>query len=96
MFTQFFENNLAYRGEGIVNWCPGCNTVIANEQVLSDGTCERSGDIIEKRKMPQWMLRITKFADALIDDLEPLDWPEFIKEAQRNWIGRSKGAEIDF
>lgn len=96
MFTQFFESNIAYRGEGVVNWCPGCNTVIANEQVLADGTCERSGDLIEKRTMPQWMLRITDFADALIDDLEPLNWPEHIKEAQRQWIGRSKGAEIDF
>lgn len=96
MFTQFFENNIAYRGEGVVNWCPGCNTVIANEQVLADDTCERSGDTIEKRRMPQWMLRITDFADALVDDLDALDWPEFIKESQRNWIGRSKGAEIDF
>ncbi|MEK7462099.1 MAG: class I tRNA ligase family protein [Patescibacteria group bacterium] len=97
MFTQFFENNIAYRGEGVVNWCPGCHTVIANEQVLLDGTCERSGDMIEKKRMPQWMLRITDFADALIDDLDTLgDWPEHIKEAQRQWIGRSEGAEIDF
>ena len=96
MFTQFFENDIAYRGEGIVNWCPGCHTVIANEQVLTDGTCERSGDLIEKKKMPQWMLRITDFADALIDDLDTVNWPDHIKEAQRQWIGRSKGAEIDF
>lgn len=96
MFTKFFEHDIAYRGKGIVNWCPGCNTVIANEQVLADGTCERSGDMIEKKEMPQWMLRITKYADRLIDDLEPLDWPEHIKEAQRQWIGRSRGAEIDF
>ncbi|MEZ4195505.1 MAG: class I tRNA ligase family protein [Candidatus Paceibacterota bacterium] len=96
MFTKFFENDIAYRGKGIVNWCPGCNTVIANEQVLADGTCERSGDIIEKKEMPQWMLRITKYADRLIDDLDALDWPEHIKEAQRQWIGRSRGAEIDF
>lgn len=96
MFTVFFENKIAYRGEGVVNWCPGCNTVIANEQVEADGTCERSGDLIEKRKMPQWMLKITDFADALVDDLDKVDWPEHVKEAQRNWIGRSKGAEIDF
>lgn len=96
MFTQFFTNDIAYRGEGIVNWCPGCQTVIANEQVEADGTCERSGDVIEKKSMPQWMLKITDFADALIDDLETVDWPENIKEAQRNWIGRSEGAEIDF
>ena len=69
MFIEFFKNNIAYRGKGIVNWCPGCNTVIANEQVLPDGTCERSGDKIEKREMPQWMLRITDYADRLVDDL---------------------------
>lgn len=96
MFTQFFENDIAYRGEGIVNWCPGCNTVIANEQVAADNTCERCGSTIEKRTMPQWMLRITDFADALIDDLNTVDWPEHIKESQRNWIGRSSGALIDF
>jgi leucyl-tRNA synthetase len=96
MFTEFFKNDIAYRGKGIVNWCPGCNTVIANEQVLTNGTCERSGDHIEKREMKQWMLRITNYADRLIDDLNALDWPEHIKEAQRQWIGRSKGAEIPF
>ncbi len=96
MFTKFFEHDIAYRGRGVVNWCPGCNTVIANEQVLADGTCERSGDTIERREMPQWMLRITKYADRLVDDLDTLEWPEHIKEAQRQWIGRSKGAEIDF
>ncbi len=96
MFTQFFEKDIAYRGVGIVNWCPGCNTVIANEQVLQNGTCERSGDVIEKRQMPQWMLRITKYADRLIDDLDALAWPEHIKESQRQWIGRSTGAEINF
>ncbi len=96
MFGEFFKNDIAYRGTGIVNWCPGCNTVIANEQVLSDGTCERCGSVIEKKEMPQWMIRITDFADPLIDDLDNLQWPEHIKEAQRQWIGRSKGAEIDF
>lgn len=96
MFTEFFRNDIAYHGKGVVNWCPGCNTVIANEQVLADGTCERSGDEVEKKEMPQWMLRITKYADQLTDDLAALDWPEHIKEAQRQWIGRSKGAELDF
>lgn len=96
MFTEFFKNDIAYRGKGKVNWCPGCNTVLANEQVLPNGTCERSGDIVEQREMTQWMLRITKYADALIDDLAALDWPEFIKESQRNWIGRSEGARITF
>ena len=96
MFGKFFEQDIAYRGKGIVNWCPGCNTVIANEQVHPDGTCDRSGDLIERREMPQWMLRITKYADRLVDDLDALNWPEHIKEAQRQWIGRSKGALIDF
>ncbi|MAZ56445.1 leucine--tRNA ligase [bacterium] len=96
MFTKFFENGVAYRGKGKVNWCPGCNTVIANEQVLSDDTCERCGHAIEKREMPQWMLRITNYADRLVDDLDHLDWPEHIKEAQRHWIGRSQGAILPF
>ncbi len=96
MFTQFFEKGIAYRGKGIVNWCPGCNTAVANEQVLADGTCERSGDVIEKREMPQWMMKITDYADRLINDLNTIDWPEHIKEAQRQWIGRSKGAKINF
>ncbi|MES2749467.1 MAG: class I tRNA ligase family protein [Patescibacteria group bacterium] len=96
MFTQFFEKSIAYRGKGIVNWCPGCNTAVANEQVLTDGTCERSGDVIEKREMPQWMMKITDYADRLIDDLDTVAWPDHIKEAQRQWIGRSKGAKINF
>lgn len=96
MFAEFFKKGIAYRGKGIVNWCPGCNTVIANEQVLADGTCERSGNVIEKREMPQWMLKITDYADRLTDDLDALDWPEHIKEAQRQWIGRSRGAKISF
>ncbi len=96
MFTEFLRNNIAYRGKGKVNWCPGCNTVLANEQVLANGTCERSGDVVEQREMTQWMLRITDFADALIDELDHLDWPEHIKDAQRNWIGRSVGARITF
>jgi len=96
MFTQFYEKGIAYRGTGIVNWCPGCNTMIANEQVTKDNTCERSGDTILKREMPQWMLRITDYADRLIDDLDALDWPESIKESQRQWIGRSEGALLTF
>ena len=96
MFTRFFEQGLAYRGSGTVNWCPECQTVIANEQVQADDTCERCGSEIERREMPQWMLRITDFADRLIDDLDALDWPEHIKEAQRQWIGRSRGARLTF
>lgn len=95
MFSEFFENNLAYRAQTTVNWCPKDKTILANEQVV-DGTCERCGEQVEQRKQEQWMLRITKFADALVDDLESLDWPHAIKEAQRNWIGRSEGSEIDF
>lgn len=95
MFTKFFENDIAYRGMGIVNWCPSCNTVLANEQVVSD-TCERCGTEVEKKEMDEWKMRITKYADRLVDDLDSLDWPEFIKEAQRQWIGRSEGARITF
>lgn len=96
MFSEFFNKNIAYRGEGTVNWCPGCNTVIANEQVTADGLCERSGDVIEQKRMPQWMLRITDYADRLLEDLDDLQWPEHIKEAQRQWIGKSAGARIPF
>ncbi|KXJ97798.1 MAG: Leucine--tRNA ligase subunit alpha [Parcubacteria bacterium OLB19] len=96
MFTQFFEKGIAYRGKGMVNWCEGCHTVIANEQVTAENTCERCGTEIQKKEMPQWMLKITDYADRLIDDLTLVDWPEHVKEAQRQWIGRSSGAEIDF
>lgn len=96
MFTKFFEKGIAYRGKGIVNWCPGCNTVLANEQVLTDDTCERCGTTVEKREMDEWKMRITSYADRLIDDLDTLAWPEHIKDAQRNWIGRSRGAQITF
>src|SRR5690606_28898191 len=88
--------DIAYRGKGIVNWCPSCNTVLANEQVLSDDTCERCGSAVEKKEMDEWKMRITKYADRLIDDLDALDWPEHIKDSQRNWIGRSKGAKSPF
>lgn len=95
IFLQLFKKDLAYRGVGMVNWCPACNTVLANEQVI-DGKCERSGDVVIQREMPEWKMRITNYADRLIDDLEPLDWPEHIKDLQRNWIGRSRGAELTF
>lgn len=95
MFTKFFEKDVAYRGKGVVNWCPSCNTVLANEQVVDDA-CERCGSTVEKKEMDEWKLRITKYADELIDDLDPLDWPEHIKDAQRNWIGRSAGALLEF
>ncbi len=96
MFTKFFENDIAYRGKGVVNWCPSCNTVLANEQVTTDERCERCGAEVEKKEMDEWKMRITKYADQLVDDLDTLDWPQHIKESQRNWIGRSKGARISF
>ena len=85
---------LAYRAEAPVNWCPGCHTVLANEQVLADGTCERSGDIVERRNLEQWFFRITDYAEELLDALDGLDWPERVKTMQRNWIGRSEGAQF--
>ncbi len=96
IFTHLFKNDLAYRKGGLVNWCPGCQTVLANEQVESDGTCERSHDIVERRSLEQWFLRITNYADDLLDAIEDLDWPERVKTMQRNWIGRSEGARINF
>ncbi|HEX7167935.1 MAG TPA: leucine--tRNA ligase, partial [Acidimicrobiales bacterium] len=94
IFLRFLENGLAYRAEAPVNWCPGCHTVLANEQVLADGTCERSGDVVTKRDLEQWFFRITSYADELLADLDGLDWPERVKVMQRNWIGRSEGAEF--
>ncbi len=94
IFNRFLRAGLAYRASAPVNWCPGCQTVLANEQVLADGSCERSGDLVEKRDLEQWFLRITQYADELLAGLEDLDWPERVKTMQRNWIGRSEGAEI--
>ena len=86
---------LAYTAEVPVNWCPALGTVLANEEVI-DGKSEIGGFPVERRPMRQWMLRITAYADRLLEDLEKLDWPESLKEMQRNWIGRSEGAEVDF
>jgi leucyl-tRNA synthetase len=94
IFTKFFEAGLAYKKNAPVNWCPGCQTVLANEQVLADGTCERSGDLVIKRDLEQWFLSTTKYADELLDDLDQLDWPERVKTMQRNWIGRSYGTKF--
>ncbi|HZD64687.1 MAG TPA: leucine--tRNA ligase [Acidimicrobiales bacterium] len=94
-FLAMFRAGLAYRASAPVNWCPGCQTVLANEQVLPDGTCERSGDQVVRRELEQWFLRITAYADELLDSLDDLEWPERVKTMQRNWIGRSEGAEID-
>ena len=95
IFLRLFEAGLAYRKQAPVNWCPGCQTVLANEQVLADGTCERSGDLVETRDLEQWFFKITEYAQQLLDDLDDLDWPERVKTIQRNWIGRSEGAEFD-
>src|SRR4051794_29842326 len=86
---------LAYTDEVPVNWCPGLGTVLANEEVI-DGKSEVGGFPVERRPMRQWMLRITAYADRLVEDLDTLQWPESLKEMQRNWIGRSVGAEVDF
>lgn len=96
LFNKFHENDLVYRGKRIVNWDPIDQTVLADEQVLADGTAERSGALVEKKDLEQWMFRITEYADRLIDDLDKLDWPKEIIESQKNWIGRSTGANIVF
>ncbi|MGA7835656.1 MAG: leucine--tRNA ligase [Acidimicrobiales bacterium] len=95
IFLAFLEAGLAYRAEAQVNWCPGCKTVLANEQVLADGTCERSGDLVERRLLKQWFFKITDYAEELLTSLDELEWPERVKTMQRNWIGRSEGVEFD-
>ena len=95
IFLKLFEKGLAYIDEVAVNWCPALGTVLANEEVI-DGLSERGGHPVERRPMKQWMLRITAYADRLLEDLETVDWPENIKDMQRNWIGRSEGAEVTF
>ncbi|MGI8751734.1 MAG: leucine--tRNA ligase [Acidimicrobiales bacterium] len=94
IFERFLEAGLAYRKDAPVNWCPGCQTVLANEQVLADGTCERSGDLVVRRDLTQWFFRITDYADELLESLDDLAWPERVKTMQRNWIGRSEGAQF--
>jgi leucyl-tRNA synthetase len=94
-FVQLYRRNLAYRATGRQWWCPGCKTVLANEQVRSDGTCWRNHSGVHKRDLKQWYLRITAYADELLADLDTLDWPEHIVAMQRNWIGRSEGVEFE-
>ena len=96
IFIKLFEKGLAYESHEPINWCPGCQTGLANEDLEADGTCERCDSVVEKRPMRQWVLKIREYADRMLEDLDTLEWPEHIKEAQRNWIGRSEGAEIDF
>lgn len=95
LFIQLFEAGLVEQRETQANWCPSCKTVLANEQVVG-GKCERCDSDVEKKTMKQWQVKITDYADRLIDDLDDLDWPEEIKLSQKNWIGRSEGAEISF
>lgn len=98
LFLQLFKRGLAYKKQGSVNWCPSCKTVLANEQVIN-GACERCGTTVEQRVLEQWYFKITDYAGRLLDNLdntELMDWSESTRLAQKNWIGRSKGAEIDF
>ncbi len=95
IFLKMFEQGLAFQSDEPINWCPSCMTGLANEDLDGD-ICERCGTPVEKKKLPQWVLKITDYADRMLADLESLDWPEHIKEAQRNWIGKSEGAEINF
>ena len=95
IFLTLYERGLAYQAEVPVNWCPALGTVLANEEVV-DGKSERGGHPVVQVPMRQWMLRITRYADRLLDGLDDLDWPESVKAMQRNWIGRSDGAEVDF
>ncbi|KXI75503.1 leucine--tRNA ligase [Bacillus cereus] len=95
IFLKLFEKGLAYVDEVPVNWCPALGTVLANEEII-DGKSERGGHPVERRPMRQWMLKITAYGDRLLEDLDELDWPESLKDMQRNWIGRSEGAEVHF
>lgn len=95
LFLKLYEKGLAYRKEAPVNWCPSCNTVLANEQVVG-GVCERCGSTVVKKDLTQWFFKITEYAEELLNDLDKLDWPEKTKLMQKNWIGKSLGAEVTF
>ena len=95
IFVQMFKKGLAYEKEMPINWCPSCKTGLANEEVV-DGKCERCHSEVTKKNLRQWMLKITAYADRLLEDLDTLDWPEKVKKMQSDWIGRSYGAEVDF
>ncbi len=96
LFLQLYKKGLAYRKNAPVNWCPKDQTVLAREQVLSDGTCERCGTVVVQKNLTQWFFKITDYADELLDGLNKIDWPEKTKIMQTNWIGKSFGAEVDF
>ncbi|MBB6630853.1 leucine--tRNA ligase [Clostridium algidicarnis] len=95
LFLKLFEKDLAYRKKAPVNWCPSCNTVLANEQVV-DGVCERCETEVTKKELTQWFLKITDYADELLENIDTLDWPEKTKSMQKHWIGKSTGAEVTF
>ncbi len=95
IFVQMYKHGLAYEKEFPINWCPSCKTGLANEEVVN-GCCERCGTPVTKKNVRQWMLRITNYADRLLEGLDRLDWPEKVKKMQRDWIGKSYGAEVDF
>jgi leucyl-tRNA synthetase len=95
IFLQLYAKKLAYQGDGMVNWCPSCQTVLANEQVV-EGACERCEALVEQKNLKQWYFKITQYQDELLDDLEKVDWPEPTKQQQRNWIGKSDGIQITF
>src|SRR3990167_6522400 len=95
LFLQMHKHGLAYRKEASVNWCPSCQTVLANEQA-QDGTCDRCGTTVVQKPLTQWFWNIKKYAEKLLKNLDDLDWPEKTKTMQRNWIGRSEGTEVQF
>ena len=95
IFLKLFENGLAYEQDLPINYCPSCKTGLANEEVLKDFSCERCGNQVEKKKIRQWVLGITQYAERLLADVDDLDWPEGIKDMQRNWIGKSEGCEFE-
>nr|MDQ2688539.1 leucine--tRNA ligase [Armatimonadota bacterium] len=95
IFLLLMKRGLAYRKDAPVNWCPNDKTALANEEVVN-GRCQRCGTMVEKKPLPQWYLKITEYAERLLADLDTVDWPEGIKQQQRNWIGRSEGANVDF
>ena len=95
LFLQLYKQGLAYRAKAAVDWCPDCKTVLAHEQVIG-GKCERCGSVVEQKELEQWFLKITKYAEKLLRNLDTIDWTESVKTTQRNWIGRSTGTEIGF
>ncbi len=96
LFLKLYEKGLAYRKNAPVNWCPNCQTVLANEQVTADGLCERCGTVVIQKNLTQWFFKITDYAEELLQGLEKINWPEKTKLMQRNWIGKSEGAEVIF